>query len=534
MRRQSRDNKKSARVAALNESLGQVSGQLARVPYTPEDYQLRGIEFGLENPAVSYFLDPGLGKSSILLAVLSVLLREGVVKAGLLVAPLTVAQSVWSPDNPHSEVNKWADFEHLRVQLLHGSNKKALRDESADLYVVNPEGLSLWTEEDLDRRGRKRKAFRLIRDLGSLPFDLLAVDESTIFKHTSTERFQRLKAMLPVFARRYILTGTPTPNGLMDLFGQIYLLDGGRALGRYISHYRTRWFYPTGYGGYTWLPQPNAEKEIREAIAPYTFRLSAAEVGKLPPVYYAQKFVNLPAKARKAYRELERKLVVEFEDGELASAKNAGVRSGKCRQIANGGIYLDDEPDRPKRTRNERRWRNLHDEKTKALLDLLEELNGHQVLVAYDFAHDLDRLKKALGKGTPHLGGGVSARERVRIESAWNAGEVPVVLVHPQSAARGLNLQAAGKAVVFHSLPWDLEAHYQLIRRLLRKNRVDPVYVYYLLARGTVDEAVYAGLQAKEVDQNSLLDGFSSPLEISRGDPLLKALRSYLRGVSRG
>ncbi len=333
------------------------------------------------------------------------------------------------------------------------------------------------------------------------------VHNSTKFKRSNTQRFKLLKPMLARFRRRYILTGTPAPNGLLDLFGQIYLLDLGRALGAFITRYRMSYFYPGGYGGYEWLPQPGAEKKIYKAIEPLVVQLSAKDYLKLPRLLTLPDLpsveVVLPEKAMAQYRSMEKQFFIDLGKSEEAWAVNAAVASMKCRQVANGGIYTDRWAEIGELPVAKAAWKKIHDAKTEAVVDLIEELSGKPALVSFDFHHDKERLLKALGANTPILGSGVSLRASAGIIERWNAGEIPVLLVNPQSVAHGLNLQG-GRAVIFHSLTWNFEDYEQLIRRVWRQGQKEAVYVYHVVAKGTIDEVIIDALGRKGAVQGRL------------------------------
>jgi SNF2 family DNA or RNA helicase len=448
------------------------------VRYVPHAYQKKAIKFMIERACAGLFLDPGLGKTSITYAAFKLLKKLGMVDRMLVIAPLRPALSVWP-----GEAGKWEDFADLKVNVLHGSEKDALLHSDSDVDVINPEGLP-WLFS------QRWKVW---------PWQMLVVDESTRFKHTQTRRFKELKPWLMKFRRRYILTGTPAPNGLLDLFGQIYILDEGNALGRFITHYRNQFFDSTGFGGYTWKPKPDSEKKIYKRLRPLVLRMEATDYLKLPPLIFNTIDVELPEDARRAYTSMENLLIAAVED-ETVTAANMAAASTKCRQIANGGIYKDGNAG----------WINIHDAKTEAVTDLIEELSGKPALIAYEYRHDLDRLRKALGKDTPHLGGGVTAKRQREIETAWNAGELPVLLAQPQSVAHGLNLQGVGAAVIWHSLTWDLEAYDQFIRRIWRQGQKERVVVHHLLAKDTVDEAIRGALGRKDRTQKALLNALKS------------------------
>lgn len=451
------------------------------------------VKFLLEHGAAGLFLDPGLRKTSITLAAFKVLKTERLAKRMLVIAPLRPAYLVWP-----AEVAKWLEFCELRVVVLHGKTKRAelLKPDVADIYVINPEGLE-W----------------LLRQHGVLSggfFDVLCVDESSKFKNTRTDRFKLLKTVLGCFKRRWILTGSPAANGLLDLFGQIYLLDLGRALGAYITHYRLTYFSPTGFGGYTWVPQRGAEKRIYAALAPLVLRMSEKDYLQLPPLTITDVPIELPNAAMKAYREMEHQLFVALDSGK-AAAVNQAVALMKCRQICNGGLYLDQDPTAGGRVRHgkgQRPWATVHDKKTDAVVELVDGLEGQPCLIAYEFDHDLQRLVKALPSTETRcvvVAAAANTGEKlVAMQQRWDRGEIQVLLVQPQSIAHGLNLQRGGRAVILHSLNYSYDDYDQLIRRVYRSGQTKRVFVHRLVARSTVDEAIIATLAAKKKGQQAL------------------------------
>lgn len=470
--------------------------------WKPWPYQKTAMAWLVGRGAAGLFLDPGLGKTSITLGAIKTLHDVGEVppkKSWLVIAPLRPAHLVWPP-----EALKWRQFEGMRIVVLHGPRKDQLLKEPADIQVVNPAGLE-WLFSKVSP--------------SKWPWHGLVVDESTQFKHANTERFKLLRPFLPKFHRRWILTGTPAPNGLLDLFGQLYILDLGASLGAYITHYRRKYFAPTGYGGYTWVPQKDASEKIYDRIAPLILRMSEADYLKLPPAvgnFNNPKSrpnivrVNLSKKARETYSQLEELFFAELKSGSVTAA-NAGVRSMKLRQVANGGIYLDkggDEDADDVRPRGApRRWALVHHEKSEAVAELLDELSGKPTLVVYDFNHDLERLRmhKDLKK-IPNMGGGNSREEDKRLEGAWNAGLLPALFVNAQSVAHGLNLQEGGRAVIWHSLTWNWEHYWQLIKRVWRQGQKHKTFFYHIVADGTVDEVMCAVLRGKGTTQKALLD----------------------------
>jgi SNF2 family DNA or RNA helicase len=461
-----------------------------RVPvkWTPHPYQKKAVGHLLENGGAGLFLDPGLGKTSIVLEAIRILKAEGLVKRVLVIAPLRPVYDVW-PD----ELTKWTNFAGLSMGILHGKHKDKVLGQDHDIYVINPDGLN-W----LMCNGRMKK-------LGA---DTLVIDESTRFKHANTLRFKTLKPQLPKFSRRWILTGTPMPKGYMDLFGQIYIVDLGHSLGSYISHYRMEHFEQTGFGGFEYHLKESHDKIIEEKIRPFTLRLDAKDYLDLPSRINNYINVELPPSARAIYDEMEAEMVAELSSGQVVSAVSSGAAAKKCEQIANGGMYYTEEADESQPlTKLGRMIALVHNAKTQALLDLQEELYGDQMLVAYEFQHDLKRLMEALGKDTPYIGSGVTPVRATQIKGLWNAQRLPVLLGQPQSMAHGLNLQTGGKHVVWHSIIWDFENYDQFIKRLERQGSIHKhIHVHHIIAKDTVDEAKMFALNRKDKTQKKFLD----------------------------
>lgn len=440
-------------------------------PWIPKGYQKRAIKFCIRQGAAGLFLDPGLGKSSVMLATIKLLLKQKLIRSVLIAAPLRVCYSVWP-----EEIKKWSDFNELRCEVLHGAIKNLAVKKEADIYLINPEGLEWLSTQKLD-------------------CDMLVVDESTLFKHPNTKRFKLLKAMLPKFRRRYILTGTPAPNGYMDLFGQVFILDLGNALGRFITHYRMKFFYQTGYGGYEWKLIPGKDREIERVLKPLVLRMEAADYLDLPELIYNSVKVPLPPAAGRVYKDVEEDFIAMLNAEDKLVISNAASASSKCRQIANGAVYMDDHS-----------WREVHSAKLDALRDLVEEASGQPVLVVYEFQHDLERLLAAFGENTPYIGGGVTPKRSSEIQEAWNRGELPLLFGHPRSMGHGLNLQKGGHILVWFTPTWDLELYEQTNRRLHRQGTEHAVIVHHLIAEGTVDEIVMKTLEGKDKTQRQLLE----------------------------
>lgn len=471
-------------------------------PWQPHAYQKKAVKFLLEHAASALFLDPGLGKTSITLAAIKLLKQKKVLDKVLLIAPLRVCYSVWP-----KETEKWTDFNGLRVVVLHGSKKDEALKQDADVYVINPEGLDwlLQVQKTKTPNGKTKVSIDL-RRWKQFGFDTLVIDELSKFKHTNTNRFKALKLVLHTFGRRWGLTGSPASNGLLDLFGQCYVLDQGRTLGPYITHYRMKYFVPS-HDGFSWNIREGAEQEIYERLAPLALRMAADDYLDMPTLIENNIRVDLPEQVMRMYDQLEEDLIAKLND-KVVVASTAAAASIKCRQVANGGIYIDPEVEAlVKLPKSKREWVNLHTEKVDALADLIEELQGSPILVAYDFEHDLDRLREKLGQDVPYIGGGVTAKRSAELEKLWNAGKLPVLLGHPQAMAHGLNLQEVGHHVCWHSLTWDFELYDQFIRRVLRQgNKSKKVFVHHIMARGTVDEAVLSAVKSKRRGQNALFD----------------------------
>lgn len=462
-------------------------------PWQPHKYQLQAVKWLVEHACAMLLLDPGLGKTSVTLAALRYLIDKKLIDKVLLVAPLRVCYSVWP-----AEREKWQDFNGLRVEILHGPDKDAALKRDADIYVINPEGLE-WlfnVTKTRDGRGKIKVAVDQAR-VKQLGFDTLVIDELTMFKHVSSMRFKIMKQLINTFGRRWGLTGSPAANGLMDLFAQAYVIDGGHALGAFITHFRFMYFYQPEQ--YVYVPKHGAEQQIFERLKPLALRMSAEDHLDLPELVENDIMVDLPPKAYKIYKELENDLFVQLDKGVIAPA-NAGVASMKCRQVASGGVYLDRVPGT---AASDRKSQHLHDAKTEALQELVEELQGQPLMVAYEFDIDLERLLEAFPK-TPHVGGGVTPTRSKELEAQWNRGELPLLFVQPESIKHGLNLQERGYHVAFYTLTWNFETYDQTIRRVWRQGqKARRVFVHRFLARGTTDLIVRAALQRKDKGQQA-------------------------------
>jgi SNF2 family DNA or RNA helicase len=465
-------------------------------PYNPWPYQKRAIRFLLEHAFAALFLDPGLGKTSIVYAAFLYLLKKGLAKGMLVVAPLRPCQLVWP-----KERDKWLDFQGLDVAVLHGKDKEKLAAEQHDVYVVNYEGLDWLVKSGTLQRMLRRKAV-----------DVLAWDELTKMKNPDSKRFKTMKPLLPRFGRRWGLTGSAGSNGLLQLFGQCYVLDMGKAFGQYVTHFRAQFFQPTGM--YGWKPAANAEQLIYERLKPLALRMDAEELIQMPRQMPIKTQYELPAEARKHYDELEADLFTVIGSSKI-NAVNCGVATGRLRQLCSGAIYTQEYCEitgAPMRSRNKNReFVEVHDAKMEAFAELVDELNGQQVFVGYEFQHDLARIQEWFGE-VPYIGGGTSDKRAKEYEEAWNSGDLPWLFGHPASIGHGLNMQDShAKNVIFFTVPWDFELYDQFIRRLRRQgNESKYVNVYHLVGKDTVEEDVMMSLVNKERTQRQLYEAIKN------------------------
>lgn len=453
--------------------------------WQPHDYQLTASSFLLCNKFSGLFLDPGLGKTSISLSAMLMLKLSGEMKGVLLIAPLRVCYSVWP-----GEINKWANFSGLIYTILHASNRKALYGQKKDIYIINPEGLP-WLYNEL---------VSIYRNGGEAPFDVLWIDESTKFKSpTAKTRFKTIVDMLPLFKRRHIMTGTPAPKGLIDLWSQIFILDEGKSLKPNFYRFRNTYFETDDWNKYNWRLREGAEKAIHEAIAPLVLEMSAEDYLDIPEITYNNIEVELPKKAMEIYKSMENEMFIEHDSMQATATTRATSRM-KCHQIANGAIYEDTGEDKEIK----RNTIIIHKAKIDAINDLIDELAGKPLLVAYKYRHDLDALRQALGNDTPHIGSGVQPARAKELEAAWNAGQLPILLGHPASMGHGLNLQGAGNDICWYSMTEDCEEYIQFNKRIHRQGVKGKVRCHHILAKGTIDYMMLSRLGSKAAMQMDL------------------------------
>lgn len=439
--------------------------------FTPHPYQSEAIGRLERFPKYGLFLDMGLGKTIITLTAIQDLIYDMFeVSKVLIIAPRTVAESTWQ-----DEAQKWEHLS-LRFSTVLGSAKQRVEalHKKADCYVINRENV-VWLCEYYHFQ---------------LPFDMVVIDESSSFKNPAAKRFRALRKSLPCFSRVVILTGTPAPNNLTDLWSQIYLLDRGQALGKSLTAYRNQYFRPdkqNGYIVYSYrLRDARAEQEIYDAIAPEVMSLKAADYLTLPPRIDNVIKIDLPDKAVKVYKKMAKDLVLGIGSEDEITVGNAAALSNKLLQMANGCIYTD-----------EGNVVNIHDAKINKLAEIIEQNEGRPILVFYAYKHDLAKLQQSFPDAKVLEG---SAELR-----AWNAGKIPILLAHPASTAYGLNLQAGGNIIVWFGLTWSLEQYQQANARLYRQGQDKPVIINHLVSKGTVDEQVMRALQTKAAGQDALL-----------------------------
>lgn len=447
-------------------------------------YQRRATDFIKRNTRSGLFMDMGLGKTVSTLTAVDDLQSRGVVDRALVVAPLRPAQGVW-----RQEARKWGHLKHMTFKMLTGNERQrtlALTSQ-AQVHIINVENL-VWLLRLLRARARKH----------GWPYDMLILDESSLFKTPSSKRFGALRYQLKRFARRVILTGTPRPKSLLDLWSQIFVLDEGMRLGEKVDRYRTRFFTTSGFKGHGYTADEGAEETIMSLISPLILTLRAEDWLDLPPTLEQTVYVDLPVAARNMYRQLEKDMFLQMENGR-AEALSAASLSSKCWQMANGALILEDEF-------GAKTWQAVHDAKLKALQEVIDGTGGN-MLVAYWFKHDLARLKSAYPKA-PCVADCKNERALNRLQDAWNAGEHPVMFVHPQGAGHGLNFQHGGNVLTFFSMLWGREAFSQVKERIGASRQVglrDHVSYKYIVARDTVDEVMVATQAQRHHDERRFI-----------------------------
>ena len=452
--------------------------------YSPHEYQKFTAEYIEAHPVSAIFLDCGLGKTSITLTAVNDLMFDRFeIHRVLVVAPIRVASYSWP-----AEIEKWDHLEGLKYSVAVGTaaERLAALKRKADIYLINRENVQ-W----------------LISESGiPFDFDMVVIDELSSFKNHQTKRFKALMKVRPKVKRIVGLTGTPSSNGLMDLWAEFRLLDMGERLGRFIGQYRTSYFRPDKQNGqvvFSYKPLPGAEKQIYGKISDITISMKSTDHLQMPELVNSKYTVYLSEKEDSRYADLKNDLVLQLPDGDITAA-NAASLSSKLSQMANGAVYTD-----------AGETVAIHERKLDALEDIIEAANGKPVLVAYWFRHDLERITERLHKlkiPCSRLDTDGSIRK-------WNAGEIPVALIHPASAGHGLNLQSGGNTLVWFGLTWSLELYQQTVARLWRQGQQsETVVVQHIITEGTIDERIMKALSEKDTTQAALIDAVKADLKI--------------------
>ena len=445
--------------------------------YKPHEYQIYATEYILTHPIAAVLLDMGLGKSVITLsAIFDLTLDSFLVRKVLVIAPLRVARDTWP-----AEIEKWDHLKGLNYTVAVGTvaqRKRALM-KRAQVYIINRENIE-WL---ISRSGI------------SFDFDMVVIDELSSFKSHQAKRFKSLLKVRPQVKRIVGLTGTPSSNGLMDLWAEYRLLDMGQRLGRFIGRYREDYFVPDKRNQqviFSYKPKPGAEEAIYRLISDITISMKGSDYLKLPELVINEVPMKLSEKEMKTLDTMKRDLITTVK-GEEITAANAAALSGKLLQMANGAVYDDQGV-----------VIHIHDRKLDALEDLIEAANGKPVLIAYWFKHDLSRIQKRFEVEV------LSTRDSIK---RWNDGEIPIAVTHPASAGHGLNLQAGGSTLVWFGLTWSLELYQQTNARLWRQGQNETVVIHHLIAKGTIDERVMKALNDKNNTQAALIDAVKATLK---------------------
>ena len=445
--------------------------------YVPHDYQTYATKFIEEHPVAAVLLDMGLGKSVITLtAIKNLCLDTFEVRKILVIAPLRVARDTWK-----AELEKWEHLRCIKYSVAVGTEaeRKAALQNPANLYIINRENVGWLIEQS------------------GLPFDydMVVIDELSSFKSHQAKRFRSLMKVRPTVKRMVGLTGTPSSNGLMDLWAEFRLLDMGKRLGRFITHYRDEFFRPDKRNGqviFSYKPKDGAEEEIYRRISDITISMKSTDFLQMPECVINEVDVSLSDKEMKMYNGLKKDLVLAISNKEI-DAVNAGALSNKLSQMANGAVYDED-----------KNYIEIHDRKLDALEDLIEQSNGKPVLVAYWFKHDLERIKKRF-----------TVREIKTSKDIvdWNNGSIPVAVIHPASAGHGLNIQEGGSTLIWFGLTWSLELYLQTNARLWRQGQKSKtVVIHHIITKGTTDERIMKALRTKETTQDALMDAVKAEI----------------------
>ena len=454
--------------------------------YVPHAYQAFCINYIKTHPVSALFLDMGLGKTVITLtAIRDLMLDELLVTKTLVIAPLRVARDTWP-----AETRKWDHLNDLDISVIVGNLRvrESAVSKSALIYIINRENIK-WLVEYYERNGIR------------WDFDCVVIDELSSFKNYHSQRFKWLRKMRP-FVKRWIgLTGTPSSNGLMDLWAEIGILDGGQRLGRFIGRYRDAYFKPSSMNPstgvvYSYAPREGAEQQIYDRISDITISMKALDYLEMPECVYVNHEVQMSDQEKKLYDQLKSDLIIPLEDGDIDAA-NAAALSNKLLQLSNGAVYDENGI-----------VRVVHKRKLEILEDMIEAANGQPVLIAYWFKHDHQRIMEHL------TACGYSPRDIRESEDIkdWNTGKMAVALIHPASAGHGLNIQEGGHILIWFGLTWSLELYQQTNARLWRQGQRDTVTIHHIVCENTVDEDVLNALSSKNVTQEKLIAAVKAQL----------------------
>lgn len=447
------------------------------INFTPHPYQKHSIDKIIENEKYGLFLDMGLGKTVSTLTAFSQLQLLDTEKM-LVIAPLNVAKDTWA-----DEINKWEHLKHLTVSKVLGTPKQrieALRQD-ADIYITNKENTK-WLCDYYKK---------------DWPFDMVVVDELSTFKNHTSQRFKALKKKLPLVKRFVGLTGTPSPNSMMDLWAQVYLIDRGERLEKSFTRFRERYFKPTHQVSehvFNWELREGSEDRIYEQIADVCISMKAKDYLQMPERIDTVQSVELSNKERKLYNELERDYILESEDDGTIVAQSGASLSQKLLQLSNGAVYTDEQD-----------VRQVHDSKLDKLEEIVEEAQGQPILLFYNFKHDkeriLERFEQAVVLGSDGY------------KEQWDKGNIEILLAHPASAGHGLNLQQGGHIIVWFGLTWSLELYQQANARLYRQGQDDTTIIHHIMTDDTIDQRIYKALQNKELTQDELMEAVKARID---------------------
>lgn len=454
------------------------------------DYQKRAVAHIIDHEFCALFLSCGLGKSVSTLTAIKELIDSCIISNVLIIAPKRVAEVTWK-----DEIANWKHLNGLTISVIAGTVKerREAMGKKADIYTVGRDNI-VW----------------LVTEHGGikLPYDMVVIDELTSFKNSSSKRFRALRKVRKFIPRVVGLTGTPSPNGLIDLFAQMYLIDQGQRLGRTITAYRDRFFKPGKRNGdivYEYVlksPQNETEQQISNLISDITISMEAEDYLKMPDRMFLYDYVELPPKAMEAYRTFEREQIIELiNSDEPLTAATAAALGNKLQQMAGGRVYDSD-----------RKVIDVHDEKIEKLKEIVEASNGEPVLVAYAFKHEQARIMDALKEFKPRK------LETAQDIADWNGGKAPLMVAHPASVGHGINIQKGGHILVWFGNTWSLELYQQFNARLYRQGQMKPVMIHHIVAKNTIDEKIIKALSGKKETQDGLMNSIKELMEKYKND----------------